>query len=122
MPTERPSNRRQPPRKPPPLRLGVIAANFALTTVLGALVPRLQRLLDWPARAGRRRRAAGLALHAAVIFAMDGLMRLVEKGTREREELKARLRDELGRPPWPEEIDRAWREAHGFPPDGDPLR
>jgi hypothetical protein len=118
MPTERPS-KRPPPIKPPTPKPSWVAANIALSTVVGAASPRLLRLLYWPARAGRRGVAASVALHTAVLLGMDAIGRLAAKSARELEELKDRLRKELGRPPWPEEVARAWREEHGIPPDLD---
>jgi hypothetical protein len=104
---------------PPTPKPGMVAANIALSTLLGAASPRLQRLIYWPARAGRRGVAASVALHTVALFSMDAIARLSAKNARELEELKERLRKELGRPPWPEEVARAWREAHGIPPDLD---
>ena len=95
----------------------MIVLNMLLTVPLATRFPRLQRLLDWPAHASRRSLLAGLTLHAALVFGIDAVVRAGDRWAREREDLKARLRAELGRPPWPEELDRAWRQAHGLAPD-----
>jgi hypothetical protein len=79
--------------------------------------PRLRRFLDWPAHAGPRSLAVGMTLHAALLIAVDAIVRMGDKWRRERAEIQSRLRKELGRPPWPEELDSAWREAHGLAPD-----
>jgi hypothetical protein len=47
---------------------------------------------------------------------MDAIARAADKHARERAAIGERLREELGRPPWPGEIENAWREDHGWPP------
>jgi hypothetical protein len=106
----------RPPLKPPRARPGILLLNFLITTPLGALFPRVQRLLYWPARERPRAVAASIALHAAAFLGMDAIARAADKHARERAAIGERLREELGRPPWPGEIENAWREDHGWPP------
>jgi hypothetical protein len=80
-------------------------ANFAAN----ALFPRLSYRLRWITRAGPH----GLALHVAAgtlaWLGVDALVRGLARAALKREDVAERLRAELGRPPWPEEVDRALR-------------
>jgi hypothetical protein len=107
------------PRRP----VRSIARDALLNFALGALFPRLAYRLRWVARARLRGVAAYIAVTTLGMLAADWIVRVVARGTLERDELRERLRKELGRPPWPEEIDRAWMESHGWDPAaGDTLR
>ncbi|MEA2438840.1 MAG: hypothetical protein QOH76_264 [Thermoleophilaceae bacterium] len=100
-----------------------IARDAFFNFALAALFPRLSYRERWVARAGPRGLAAYLCATTAMMLAVDWMVRAIARGTVEREELIERLRKELGRPPWPEEIDRAWMESHGWDPDlADTLR
>jgi hypothetical protein len=98
------------PRHPPPLRwiAGVWVLNVAVSVAIEPWTP-------WR-RWSRRRRIAARVLFETVfrVVAIDPMVRWSARETLKRAELEQRLREELGRPPWPEEVDRAWREAHGF--------
>jgi hypothetical protein len=102
---------REPPPKPPPLTLKVLFRDFVITAGLEITFPRLRRRLDSINRVGPRGFAIHVALHAAIIMGMDRLMRWFARSARERADLEARLREELGRPPSPEELERAWHEG-----------
>jgi hypothetical protein len=107
----------------PRLSLKTVARDALLNFALGALFPRLSYRLRWVARAGPRGIAAYVGAATLMMLAVDWMVRAIARGTLERDELRERLRKELGRPPWPEEIDRAWMESHGWDPDlADALR
>jgi hypothetical protein len=109
----------EPPRKPPPATPKVLFLNFVLTAAMETLFPRLRRRLDWITRVGPRGFAIHAGLHTAILMGMDWLMRWFAESGRKRAELEERLRRELGRAPWPEEIERAWMEEHGIDLPGD---
>jgi hypothetical protein len=102
--------RTQPPRKPPPPTPKSLALNFVLSVGIEAFFP----WLDWTKRYGPRGWAIHIAAHAALFMGMEQLMHSAQQSTQRREELKVELLKELGRPPWPEEIDRAWMKEHGI--------
>jgi hypothetical protein len=99
----------EPPRKPPPPTPKVLALGALATIVIETFFPWLRRF-DWTRRLGPRGWAVHIALQASVIMGMDRLTRTIARSVRERADLEARLRKELGRAPWPEEIERAWHE------------
>jgi hypothetical protein len=86
-----------------------LALSALATFASNALFPRLSYRLRWVTRAGPR----GLALHLAagtlVWLGADAMVRWTARAILKREEVVQRLRAELGRPPWPEEVDRALR-------------
>jgi hypothetical protein len=106
---------------PPPTAVGKGAREALALTVLGAMFPRLSYRLRWVTRAGPRGVAANLAMRFASVLATDGLMRGLARAALERQGIEARLREELGRPPWPGELHDAWLDDHGVPEDS-PLR
>jgi hypothetical protein len=53
--------------------------------------------------------AVRVALTTLAWLAIDAFARGIARAGLEREEVVKRLRAELGRPPWPEEVDRALR-------------
>lgn len=106
---------------PPPTDLRKAALVALADTLLGAIFPRLSYRLRWVTRAGPRGVAASLAMRFAFTLAMDAMMRWIARATMERRDIEARLRKELGRPPWPGEVHDAWLDDHGFPEDS-PLR
>jgi hypothetical protein len=111
--------RTKPPRKPPPPTPKVLALNFLISVAIETFFPQL----DWTKRYGRRGWAIHIALHAGLLMGMEKLSRYVAASARERAEVEKRLREELGRPPWPEELERAWAEAHpNYPLHPDYLR
>ena len=89
--------------------------NFAL----GALLPGLSRRIAWVARASPRRITVYILATTAFSLGIDWIIRAAGRGAVERHALETRLRKELGRPPWPEELERALMEEHGL---SDPLR
>jgi hypothetical protein len=117
MKTDPTRTRPRPPLKPPAPSLPWIALECLSTIVIVAFLRPLVRRLGWDPRMGTRGRVIFTALDAALRMAMDGIVRAGETRLREREDIKARLRQQLGRPPWPEEIARAWRELRGLPAD-----
>jgi DNA-directed RNA polymerase specialized sigma subunit len=50
--------------------------------------------------------AVRIVLSTLAWLAIDAFMRGMARAALEREEVVQRLRTELGRPPWPEEVDR----------------
>jgi hypothetical protein len=109
----------EPPRKPPTLTLKDLALAFAATVAIETFFPRL----NWTRRYGPRGWAVHIAAETVMRMGMEKLIRSAKKSAREREALEARLRKELGRPPWPEELERAWAEAHPhYPLHPDYLR
>jgi hypothetical protein len=107
------------PRLPRPREM---VLNALITVVLATYFPTVYRRIHWVLRAGPRGIALRVALEAAGLFAVDRFARFFENAARKRAEIEARLREELGRPPWPEEIEAAWREAYGFADDDPGLR
>src|SRR4051794_24390395 len=81
-----------------------------------ALLPRPIRLLLSGRHRSARSRLRGLGLHFAALVGMDWMVRWMAVAAIERRKLEERLREELGRPPWPGEIEDAWAEQKGFPP------
>jgi hypothetical protein len=103
----------RPPPGPPELRWVLLACLLSTST---ALLPRpIRRLLPGRPRSARSR-LRGFGLHFAALVGMDWMMRWMAAAAIERRKLEERLRDELGRPPWPGEIEDAWAEQKGFPP------
>jgi uncharacterized protein YbjT (DUF2867 family) len=99
-----------------------VLLGWLLSTAFGALFPRLRRRTAWVSRAGPRGIAVYLALHAGGLLFVDWFIRLAGRQSLQRRDMEARLRRELGRPPWPGEIHDAWVESLGFDPLGfDPL-
>jgi hypothetical protein len=107
---------------PPPTDVRKAALAALPLTVLGAMFPRLSYRLRWVTRAGPRGVAANLAMRFVSVLTADAMMRLFARQAIERRDIEARLRKELGRPPWPGEIHDAWLETLGFDPDEEWLR
>jgi hypothetical protein len=101
------------PPAPPELRWVLLA--WLLSTSTALLPIQLRRLLSGRHRSARSR-LRRLGLHLAALAGIDWVMRWMARQTIERRELEERLREELGRPPWPGEVEDAWAEQKGFPP------
>jgi hypothetical protein len=99
-----------------------VALGWLGSTLFGALFPRLRHQIAWVARAGPRGIAAYLALHAGGLLLVDSMIRFVARQGIEREEVEARLREQLGRPPSQDEIRAAWLKHKGLDPTQFPLR
>ena len=101
------------PPGPPELRWVLLGGLVSTST---ALLPRpLRRLLSGRHRSARSR-VRRFVLHFSALVGMDWIMRWMARQTIERTKLEERLRRELGRPPWPGEVEAAWAERKGFPP------
>jgi hypothetical protein len=101
------------PPGPPELRW-VLLGWLVLSSI--ALLPRpIRRLLSGRHRSARSR-LRGFGLHFAALSGMDWFVRWMAIQTIERRKLDERLRAELGRPPWPGELEDAWADQKGFPP------
>jgi hypothetical protein len=99
-----------PPRASP----RVLVYNALFTVVVATLFPRLHHRLNWVARANVRGIATYLFLEAGSRMFGDAIVRWSARFDLRRAELERRLRRELGRPPWPEELERAWAKEHGY--------
>jgi hypothetical protein len=95
----------QPPHTPPRW----VAINFVGGALTGALFPRLTARLRRIEPRSPRALAIRFVLSTLAWLAIDAFMRGMAEAALDREKAEARLRAELGRPPWPEEIDRALR-------------
>jgi hypothetical protein len=93
-------------QRPPHTPHRWVLINFVGGALIGVLFP---RRLRWGTRGGPWAMALKIAANALAWLAMDALARGVARGVLAREEVAQRLRAELGRPPWPEELDRALR-------------
>jgi hypothetical protein len=93
-------------QRPPHTPHRWVLINFVGGTLVGALPP---PLTSWLRRMEPRGLAWRIGLGTLVWLALDAIVRGVARATLEREQVAARLRAELGRPPWPEEVDRALR-------------
>jgi hypothetical protein len=94
------------PRHPPPLRwiLGGWLLNVATAFVFEPRAP-------WRRWSLSRRIAARVLFETVFrVFAIDAIVRWSARETLKRRALEQRLREELGRPPSPEELERALME------------
>jgi hypothetical protein len=107
----------RPPAAPTPRALAI---GWLASTLLGTFAPRLFRRLEG-ARTPRGR-AVSMGLHFTGMQLADWMVRAFARQTIERRELEARLRTELGRPPWPGELHAAWLAEHGLDENYDTLR
>ena len=82
--------------------------NAAVTFGANALFPRLSYRMRWPTRLGPRGLAVYIAFRASLLFAvLQVLMPFLRQLQANRERTQTALREELGREPTEEELDRA---------------
>jgi hypothetical protein len=94
----------------PPVRW--IAGMWVLNVVVSVAI---EPWLPWRRWSRRRRIFVRIVFETVFrVVAIDPIVRWSARETLKRGELEQRLREELGRPPSPEEVERAWREAHGI--------
>src|SRR4051794_33794289 len=92
--------------RPPHTSVPRLALWAVVSTVGGAVFPRIAYRLRWLARARPATVALYIAAFAAFLFGVDAGMRLMARGAREQQALREELTQELGREPTDEEVRR----------------
>jgi hypothetical protein len=96
--------------RPAPIPPRWIPLIWLFATAAGMARP-IARRLPWGTWSRRRRLLTSIGAETLFrVFVADALVRWSARQTIRRAEIEQLLREELGRPPWPEELERAWME------------